>query len=306
MNNFDFNSVKNNVDATKQSALSFDRMYVDLIRDEILPTFFNPIIKDPNFGIYSRACLDDSWHVNYNNGIFECWQQGVVDNYIKLRRRYKGSSFTFINFAEIDFFEIIFTRFNNDKNSIDNMLQIYREYKSLIKNIKIMSNFRYDYSSTYIEKALGVDSIFDIFYGFKDVYSTYKTTEIKNNVNNLYTRNIYQKIYSHTVSYYDYLNPFASLYSKYHSDKKIYSDIVNIYFNKINSTIPNIQYSKLKDYYCDAINNFSKNVVANPLAKINIFLYKSSLKDIDFTENQMKDFEKACDSYNVKLNWLQI
>lgn len=185
------------------------------------------------------------------------------------------------------------------------MLQIYREYKSLIKNIKIMSNFRYDYSSINIEKALGVNSIFDIFYGFKDVYSTYKTTEIiKNNVDNFHTRNIYQEIYSHAVSYYDYLNSFASLYSKYHNGKKIYSDIVNVYFNKTNNAIPNIQYSKLKDYYCEAISNFSKRVVANTLAKINIFLYKSTLEDLDFTENEMEDFEMMCDSYNVKLNWL--
>ena len=304
MNDFDFNSVKkNNID--NQSALSFDRIYIDLIRDEILPTFFNPIIKDPNFSVYSRAVLDDSWHVNYNNGIFECWQQGVIDNCIKLGEKYGYSSF--VNFAEVDFFETIFTRFNEDKKSIDNIPQIYRKYKSLIKNIKIMSIFKYDlYSSTNIEKALGVDSIFDIFYGFKDVYSTFslRCTEIKNNVDNLYTRKIYQKIYSHTVSYYDDLNSFASLYFEYRDGKKIYSDIVNIYFDKRNSTLPNIQYSKLKDYYCSAINNFSKNVVANPLAKINIFLYKSILEDLGFTENQMKDFEKACDSYNVKLNWL--
>lgn len=304
MNDFDFNSVKkNNIDNTKQSALSFDRIYVDLIRDEILPTFFNPIIKDPNFPIYSRTYLDDSWHVNYNNGIFECWQQRVIDNF-KLGEKYYGDS-SFINFAVFAEGETIFTRFNNDKKSIDNMLQIYREYKSLIKNIKIMSSFKYDlYPSTNIENALGVDSIFDIFYGFKDVYSTSRITEIKNNVDNLFTRKICQKIYSHTVSYYDYLNPFASLYSKYRNDKKIYSDIINIYFNKTNSIILNIQYSKLKDYYCGAINNFSKNVVANPLAKINIFLYKSTLKNFYFTENQMKDFEELCDSYNVKLNWL--
>ena len=77
---FDFNSVKKN-DITNKPSLNSESLYVDLIRDEILPVFFDSNVKDPYSDPYSlnSYTVKSNWIVKFNNGLFECYQEEILD-----------------------------------------------------------------------------------------------------------------------------------------------------------------------------------------------------------------------------------
>lgn len=299
---FDFNSVKKN-DINNKPILNSESLYVDLIRDEILPVFFDSDISSVKVFNPYLYTVDSNWIVKFNNGLFECYQEVILDNQKTLSKL----GLDLCNYLKCN---STFTRFNNNISEA-RIKEIYKNYDFLLKKIKILSPFKYTpfsrfggFSDAYLVNKFGGFSEAYLYYDNVNYYLDY--IEIPSVIETIhitgipkYPMTVDSKIFIYNNSF----NSFAMLFydeerlSSISKRVRINSEEIVLDFTKdknINhAIIPSFMYGSPKNC-ARAISNFCRYFEINKSLNINICLHKDFLKNIDFDDNQIKEFVELC------------
>ena len=305
---FDFNSVKKN-DITNKTSLNSESLYIDLIRDEILPVLFDSGISSIKYTniISSSYTIDENWIIKFNNGLFECYQEVILDN----QKILSELGLDLCNYLNC---ESVFTRFS--KNISETKIkEIYKNYDFLLKKIKILSPFKYTPFSRDVNRfgEFSYAYLINKFGGFSDAYLYYVNEnyyldhiEIPSVIETIHITGIpkYSMIVDSKIFIYNNsFNSFAMLFydeerlSSISRRVRINSKEIVLDFTKnkdINhSIIPSFMYGSPKNC-ARAISNFCRYFEINKSVNISIHLHKDFLKNIDFDDNQIKEFVELC------------